>query len=53
MVVIKKYSNRRLYDTDASSYITQTDIVNLINKNISFQVGRVGSITPVAELKLT
>tara|TARA_B110000285_G_C15135167_1_gene626334 strand:- start:1314 stop:1841 length:528 start_codon:yes stop_codon:yes gene_type:complete len=38
MVVIKKYSNRRLYDTDASSYITQTDIVNLINKNISFQV---------------
>ncbi|NQW81340.1 MAG: hypothetical protein HQ445_09220, partial [Polaromonas sp.] len=27
--VIKKYPNRRLYDTDTSSYITLTDIRHL------------------------
>ena len=38
MISIKKYSNRRLYNTDSSSYITQVDILDLIKKNIPFKV---------------
>jgi len=43
MIVIKKYSNRRLYNTDSSSYITQDDIVDLIKKKNSFQITDVDS----------
>jgi polyhydroxyalkanoate synthesis repressor PhaR len=43
MIAIKKYSNRRLYNTDSSSYITQDDIVDLIKKKISFQITDVDS----------
>jgi len=42
-VEIKKYSNRRLYNTDTSSYITQEDIVDLIKKKINFQITDVDS----------
>ncbi len=38
MIAIKKYSNRRLYNTDTSSYITQDDIVNLIKEKTPFQI---------------
>ncbi len=38
MIEIKKYSNRRLYNTDSSSYVTQEDIVGLIKKNINFKI---------------
>ena len=38
MIEIKKYSNRRLYNTDTSSYVTQEDIVGLIKKNINFKI---------------
>jgi len=38
MINIKKYSNRRLYNADTSSYIAQSDILDLIKKNISFKV---------------
>lgn len=38
MISIKKYSNRRLYNTDSSSYITQADIVNLIKKKIPLKI---------------
>ena len=38
MLAIKKYSNRRLYNTETSSYITQDDIVNLIKQKIPFQI---------------
>jgi polyhydroxyalkanoate synthesis repressor PhaR len=38
MINIKKYSNRRLYNTDVSSYITQANIIDLIKKNIRFQI---------------
>jgi polyhydroxyalkanoate synthesis repressor PhaR len=36
--VIKKYPNRRLYDTDSSSYITLTEIKQLVMDSQSFVV---------------
>ena len=36
--VIKKYPNRRLYDTEESRYITLSDIRNLVNEQIEFAV---------------
>lgn len=36
--VIKKYPNRRLYDTDTSSYITLAEVKRLVMENEAFQV---------------
>ena len=36
--LIKKYPNRRLYDTRTSSYITLADVKELVLKNEDFQV---------------
>ncbi len=36
--VIKKYPNRRLYDTTTSTYITLMDIKALVMKNVAFVV---------------
>jgi len=36
--LIKKYPNRRLYDTRTSTYITLVDVKELVIKNESFQV---------------
>lgn len=36
--VIKKYPNRRLYDTDESRYITMVDIRNLVLNDVAFTV---------------
>ena len=36
--VIKKYPNRRLYDTDQSRYITLNDIRGLVMSGVQFQV---------------
>jgi polyhydroxyalkanoate synthesis repressor PhaR len=36
--LIKKYPNRRLYDTQTSSYITLADVKDLVLKHESFQV---------------
>jgi polyhydroxyalkanoate synthesis repressor PhaR len=36
--LIKKYPNRRLYDTRTSSYITLADVKQLVLKNEEFQV---------------
>jgi polyhydroxyalkanoate synthesis repressor PhaR len=36
--LIKKYPNRRLYDTKTSSYITLVDVKQLVTKNEEFQV---------------
>lgn len=36
--VIKKYPNRRLYDTDKSAYITLTEVKDLVISNMSFEV---------------
>jgi len=37
-VVIKKYANRRLYNTSSSSYITLDDLAKMVRENIEFQV---------------
>ena len=36
--VLKKYPNRRLYDTQSSSYITLADVKQMVLDNIDFQV---------------
>ncbi|WP_428633728.1 polyhydroxyalkanoate synthesis repressor PhaR, partial [Sedimenticola sp.] len=36
--IIKKYPNRRLYDTELSRYITLSDIRELVMKGMDFQV---------------
>src|SRR5688572_22085891 len=36
--IIKKYPNRRLYDTETSSYITLADVKKLVLENIEFRV---------------
>ncbi len=36
--VIKKYPNRRLYDTDTSAYITLTEVKNLVMDSTDFVV---------------
>jgi polyhydroxyalkanoate synthesis repressor PhaR len=36
--VIKKYPNRRLYDTATSSYITLADVKKLVLENVGFKV---------------
>ena len=35
---IKKYPNRRLYDTETSSYITLADVKKLVLENVEFKV---------------
>ncbi|MCL9982990.1 MAG: polyhydroxyalkanoate synthesis repressor PhaR [Erythrobacter sp.] len=37
-VIIKKYANRRLYNTSSSSYITLEDLARMVRENIDFQV---------------
>lgn len=37
-VVIKKYANRRLYNTDTSTYITLEDLCGMVKKGIDFIV---------------
>src|SRR3982751_3882199 len=36
--MIKKYPNRRLYDTATSGYITLADVKQMVLENIEFQV---------------
>ncbi len=36
--IIKKYPNRRLYDTAISSYITLSDVRRLVTEGVNFQV---------------
>ncbi|MXZ80840.1 MAG: polyhydroxyalkanoate synthesis repressor PhaR [Gammaproteobacteria bacterium] len=36
--IIKKYPNRRIYDTEQSRYITLNDVKNLITDNVEFKV---------------
>jgi len=37
-IIIKKYANRRLYNTSSSSYITLDDLAGMVRENIEFQV---------------
>jgi len=36
--IIKKYPNRRLYDTESSSYITLADVKKLVLEQVPFRV---------------
>ena len=37
-IIIKKYANRRLYNTGSSSYITLEDLARMTRENVDFQV---------------
>ena len=37
-IIIKKYANRRLYNTDTSSYITLDDLARMVRENVDFNV---------------
>jgi len=37
-VIIKKYANRRLYDTSTSSYVTLEHLSDLVRREVDFQV---------------
>lgn len=37
-IVIKKYANRRLYNTDTSSYVTLEDLCNMVKEGADFIV---------------
>lgn len=37
-IIIKKYANRRLYNTGTSSYITLEDLAGMVRQNIDFKV---------------
>nr|WP_298927850.1 polyhydroxyalkanoate synthesis repressor PhaR [uncultured Erythrobacter sp.] len=37
-IIIKKYANRRLYNTSSSSYITLDDLAKMVRENVDFQV---------------
>lgn len=38
VIVIKKYANRRLYNTDTSTYITLEDLCDMVKKGADFVV---------------
>ena len=37
-IVIKKYANRRLYNTDTSTYVTLDDLAEMVKKGEDFNV---------------
>lgn len=37
-IIVKKYANRRLYNTATSSYITLDDLATMVRNNVDFQV---------------
>ncbi len=37
-VIIKKYANRRLYNTSSSSYVTLDDLRKMVQENVDFRV---------------
>lgn len=38
MITIKRYSNRKLYSTDSSKYVTLKDILQLAKSGVAFIV---------------
>ena len=38
LVIIKKYANRRLYNTDTSAYVTLDDLAEMVRKERDFEV---------------
>jgi polyhydroxyalkanoate synthesis repressor PhaR len=41
--IIKRYGNRRLYDTETSSTITQRDLAELVKKGLEIKVVEAGT----------
>jgi polyhydroxyalkanoate synthesis repressor PhaR len=37
-IVIKKYANRRLYNTDTSTYVTLAELINIVKAGDDFEV---------------
>ncbi len=52
-ILIKKYPNRRLYNTKISSYITITDVAELIKQGFRVEVRDVGTNEDMTGLVLT
>lgn len=52
-IVIKKYPNRRLYNTEASAYITLEDVAELIKKGSRVEVTDANTGDDVTALVLT
>lgn len=53
VIVIKKYPNRRLYNTQSSKYITLGDLSQIIKQNEDFKVIDVRSNDDVTKIVLT
>ena len=52
-IIIKKYPNRRLYNTQKSTYITLKNVANLIKKGFRIKVIDVGTGADVTPIVLT
>lgn len=37
-IIVKKYANRRLYDTGKSSYVTLADLAEMVHEGLDFKV---------------
>ena len=53
LVVIKKYANRRLYDTSTSSYVTLDHLSELVRQGIDFEVRDAKSKEDITKAVLT
>ena len=38
LIIVKKYANRRLYDTGKSSYVTLDDLAEMVREGLDFKV---------------
>ena len=38
VIIVKKYANRRLYDTDKSSYVTLEELAEMVREGLDFKV---------------
>lgn len=52
-IIIKKYANRRLYNTSSSSYITLDDLAKMTREGVDFQVLDAKSGTDITHSILT
>lgn len=53
LVIIKKYANRRLYDTSTSSYVTLDHLSELVREGIDFEVRDAKSKEDITKAVLT
>ena len=53
MIIIKKYRNRRLYDTSSSRYVKLEDVADMVRKGVEFEVTDVNSGENITRSVLT